>query len=324
MASEDGIQEPDLTKLSQEEIANLSFFQLIRQIEAATGQKIGGRSLAAEEPIRLGAAPASRFPAAEIASLEGPGPINISTNVFGLTGPSGVLPLHYTEQAILSKRGGEELFGRFLDLFNHRFASFFYRAWAKYRLLVSHERAKGDEPILTSVGLGSGLGQGAPHRALSGAFQRRPSAAGIARIVETTLNVKAEVSEFQGTWISIAPDDRTALGDGFATLGSDAVLGSRTWDISRTFAIKVGPVDQKTFTGLVSGKGQVTAMRDAIKLAVGLTVDCVVDVSLHRAQAPKIKLGDENQGARLGLGTWLLGGDPEDLLTDTRLSARVQ
>ena len=107
-------------------------------------------------------------------------------------------------------------------------------------------------------------------------------------------------------------------------MGGDAVLGSRTWDISRTFAIKVGPVDKETFTGLVSGTEQVAAMRDAIKLAVGLTVDCVVDVSLHRGQAPKIKLGDESQGARLGLGTWLLGGEPEDLLSDTRLSARVQ
>ncbi|MEO1658095.1 MAG: type VI secretion system baseplate subunit TssG [Pseudomonadota bacterium] len=324
MASEDGITQPDLTKLSREEVANLSFFQLIRQIEATTGHKIGGRAMPAEEPLRLGAAPASRFPSSDIASISGTAPLDITTNAIGLTGPSGVLPLHYTEQTITTRRGGEELFGRFLDLFNHRFASFFYRAWAKYRLLVSHERARGEEPIRASLALGSGLGEEAPHRALAGAFQRRPSAAGIARLVEATLGVKADVSEFQGTWIKIAPEDRTALGEGFASLGGDAVLGARTWDISRTFAVKVGPVDSDGFVNLVSGQGQVASMRDAIKLGVGLTVDCVVDVSLRRSEAPKIKLGDTSRGARLGLGTWLLGGDPEEVLSDTRLSARVQ
>ncbi|MEM9284896.1 MAG: type VI secretion system baseplate subunit TssG [Pseudomonadota bacterium] len=324
MASENGITDLDLTSLSREEIANLSFFQLIRQVEAATGEKLGGRASPLEEPLRLGAAPASRFPSADLASIEAAEPIRVTTNVIGLTGPSGVLPLHYTEQTIAARRGGEELFGRFLDLFNHRFASFFYRAWAKYRMLVSHERARGEEPILSSLALGSGLGQEAPHRQLAGAFQRRPSAAGVAKLVEATLGVKAGVSEFQGTWIKIAPQDRTALGEGFAALGSDAVLGSRTWDISRTFAIKVGPVEREAFVGLVSGEGRVASMRDAIKLGVGLTLDCVVDVSLRREEAPKIRLGDITNGARLGLGTWLLGGDPEDVLTDARLSARVQ
>ncbi|MEO1043602.1 MAG: type VI secretion system baseplate subunit TssG [Pseudomonadota bacterium] len=324
MASENGIKEPDLTTLSQDEVANLSFFQLIRRVEMSTGQRLGGRAMPSMEPMQLAAAPASRFASSEIADIEQAEPVRVTTNVIGLTGPSGVLPLHYTEQTISSRRSGEELFGRFLDLFNHRFASFFYRAWAKYRFLVSRERTRGEEPILASLGLGSGLGENAPHRALSGAFQRRPSAAGVARVVEATLGAKAEVAEFQGTWISIAPQDRTALGENYAALGGDAVLGERSWDVSRTFAIKVGPVDTEGFIDLVSGQGQIASMRNAIKLGVGLTVDCVVDISLKRSEAPKIRLGDTKNGARLGLGTWLVGGHPDELLQDTRLSARFQ
>ncbi|MEM6912495.1 MAG: type VI secretion system baseplate subunit TssG [Pseudomonadota bacterium] len=324
MASENGIEEPDLTMLSQDEVANLSFFQLIRRVEMRTGQRLGGRAMPMTEPLRLGAAPSSRFASSEIVSIEPTEPVSVTMNVIGLTGPSGVLPLHYTEQTITGRRSGEELFGRFLDLFNHRFASFFYRAWAKYRFLVSRERARGEEPILTSLGLGSGLGDNAPHRALSGAFQRRPSAGGIARVVEATLGAKAEVAEFQGTWIQIGPHDRTALGDSYATLGGDAVLGERSWDVSRTFAIKVGPVEKAAFVNLVSGQGNVGSMRNAIKLGVGLTVDCVVDISLSRSEAPTVRLGDTENGARLGLGTWLVGGKPDDLLSDTRLSARFQ
>ena len=324
MASEDRIANPDLKTLSEAEVANLSFFQLIRGIEAQSGQRLGGRSRPDEEPVRLGAAAASRFPLAEVTSVKGDVPLHITTNVIGLTGPSGVLPHHYTEQTIAARRTGEELFGRFLDLFNHRFASFFYRAWVKYRKLVSRERARDDDPILTTLGLVSGLSETAPHRSFAGSFQRRPSAAGVSRLVEATLGAQATVSEFQGTWISIAPEDRTALGRSFSALGGDAVLGARSWDISRTFAIQVGPVDADAFADLMSGTGKVASMREAIKLGVGLTVDCVIDVSLHRADAPKVKLGDTSRGARLGLGTWLIGGQPQDLLCDTRLSAHIQ
>ena len=64
-----------------------------------------------------------------------------------LTGPSGVLPRHYTEMLLRwerDRKDDEKHAPRaWFDLFNHRFISLFYRAWTKYRFPVAYERAAG-------------------------------------------------------------------------------------------------------------------------------------------------------------------------------------
>src|SRR5262249_44901034 len=84
----------------------------------------------------------------------------------GLTGPSGVLPRHYTELLLRLQRdarGPERTALRaWLDLFNHRLIALFYRAWEKYRFYVAYERGEyeGREPdpftrcVFSLVGLG--------------------------------------------------------------------------------------------------------------------------------------------------------------------------
>ncbi len=67
---------------------------------------------------------------------------------FGLTGPSGVLPRHYTEMLLgfENKPGSinnpeRYVLRSWLDLFNHRLLTLFYRAWEKYRFAMAFERA---------------------------------------------------------------------------------------------------------------------------------------------------------------------------------------
>ena len=59
----------------------------------------------------------------------------------GLTGPQGVLPDHYTALLISRVRGKDYALRDFFDLFNHRTISLFYRAWEKYQVAPSFERA---------------------------------------------------------------------------------------------------------------------------------------------------------------------------------------
>src|SRR5262249_10829874 len=58
----------------------------------------------------------------------------------------GVLPIHYTELLLRLHRGEkgaeQEALRFWLDLFNHRFTSLFYRAWQKYRFYIPYERGE--------------------------------------------------------------------------------------------------------------------------------------------------------------------------------------
>lgn len=65
-------------------------------------------------------------------------------NFYGLTGPQGALPSHYTNMLMrLGKREpGREILTsplqEWFDLFNHEMIAFFYQAWEKYRFPVSY------------------------------------------------------------------------------------------------------------------------------------------------------------------------------------------
>ena len=55
----------------------------------------------------------------------------IEQHGFGVFGPNGALPLHLTEVAYSREHQADDpAFSDFVNAFQHRFASLFYRAWA--------------------------------------------------------------------------------------------------------------------------------------------------------------------------------------------------
>ena len=76
----------------------------------------------------------------------------------GLTGPLGVMPAAYTELLIERVRAKDTAGREFLDIFNHRMISLFYRAWEKYFFPREYEGADRDvvsRHLLDLVGLGT-------------------------------------------------------------------------------------------------------------------------------------------------------------------------
>src|SRR5947199_9804372 len=76
----------------------------------------------------------------------------MKVNFMGLSSPTGVLPTPYTELIIERAQKKDNGFRDFLDIFNHRLISLFYRAWEKYRFFVRYERHEADSltPLLMS------------------------------------------------------------------------------------------------------------------------------------------------------------------------------
>ncbi|MFL5329320.1 MAG: type VI secretion system baseplate subunit TssG [Gemmataceae bacterium] len=127
------------------------FFQAVYLLELAGGDRlsVGLQGPPDREAVRFRALPSMNFPPSSIYSLgrensaieRGPMPPPVMTVAFfGLTGPNGALPVHYTQTIIkqLERGRGDErtALRDWLDLFNHRLTSLFYRAWEKYHFGV--------------------------------------------------------------------------------------------------------------------------------------------------------------------------------------------
>jgi type VI secretion system protein ImpH len=150
------------------------FFQAVRLLEQldAARAPVGRAGAPEAEAVRFHARLSLDFPPSTIYEVKRPSaelPLPSLTAAFmGMTGPSGVLPRHYTEQLMRLEReakGAEKRALRaWLDLFNHRFISLFHRAWDKYRFFLAFERGEYNrrEPDPFTLGLLSLIGLGTP------------------------------------------------------------------------------------------------------------------------------------------------------------------
>jgi len=128
------------------------FFQAMRLLEKLLPDRepVGGFESPSMEATRVGMHPSLSFPASEIQSLdwqEGRTPF-LRVNFMGLTGIQGPMPQWYTATILERLRAGDATLRDFLDIFNHRSLSLFYRAWQKYRFGVAYERGDRDKFFL--------------------------------------------------------------------------------------------------------------------------------------------------------------------------------
>ncbi len=126
------------------------FYQTLRVLECLYSEqpRWGTALRPADEPIRLGQQPDLSFSPVPIAGFEPAGGnrrARLLVYFAGLLGPNGPLPLHLTDYArerLLHL--GDPTFARFLDVFNHRFLAFLYRAWAQAQPHVNRDRPASD------------------------------------------------------------------------------------------------------------------------------------------------------------------------------------
>ncbi len=105
---------------------------------------VGGDAPPGGEVARFHAHLSLVFPPSEIVDLvaDDDQAAQVTVAFLGLTGPSGALPRHYTELLLERARHKDFTLRDFLDLFNHRLISLFYRAWEKSRFWTGFERAE--------------------------------------------------------------------------------------------------------------------------------------------------------------------------------------
>ncbi|MDR1498544.1 MAG: type VI secretion system baseplate subunit TssG [Puniceicoccales bacterium] len=324
----------------KDSITALDFFRAVRLIDAEHPDlpRTGTASLPEQESIRFGQIPDLAFPLSALHSLEPEtetSPPRLNLNFFGLLGPNGPLPLHLTEyihDRLHNKR--DSTIVAFLNIFHHRFASFFYRAWMINQLTLDLDRPS--EQVY-SFFIGSLLGTAADGVTPFGAadnndllplnaklfFSGRLSAQtrsveGLETILNEFFEMPARLETNVGRWLPLPPENRLRLRgtrDGAARLGNTALIGSKTWDTQISFRIHLGPLDFSDYMRMLPDGDSFRRLREWIHCYAGVEYLWDVRLILKKTQVPRTQLG-AGCGSRLGWTTWLYSMEPANDVSD--------
>ena len=296
--------------------------------------------------VRFQTPASTAFAVSEIDSIQpgsGSEPARMVVSFMGLTGPSGVLPRHYTEQLIQLKRrlrgAAKHALHAWYDLFSNRFVGQLYRAWAGRR--IDRGVVDGDanrlEPDRFTNALHSLAGVGSPalrdrlqvrdkteewtidhvaDQALArhaGVLARRQRPASqIEAVLTDYFQAPIKLLPFQGQWLSLEDADRTRISSrGHANqLGVDAVLGGRVWDLQSRVRLQVGPLSRERFeqflpdTSAGQRRRRFQLLCQMARLLLGPCVDFDVQLVLEQSSVPRLQ-SQSTSGNRLGWNAWL-------------------
>lgn len=311
------------------------FFQLLRRFESLNPHRprLGNSIKAADDPLRLGQEPATIFAPATIAGVEAGTdgrPLRLLVHFLGLLGPNGPLPLHLTEYARDRLRNDDDpTFARFLDVFNHRMLSLFYRAWAQTQPAVSLDRPQEDR-FGDYVGSLFGLGMPAycnrdtmpdlTKRYYVGHLScQTRHADGLRSMLEGFLKLPVRIRELVGHWLSLPPDQHWRLGESPETgaLGVTTIVGARVWDRQSKFRVRIGPLGIRDYERLLPGNASLARVVAVVRNYTGDQLIWDLNPVLKQEEIPPIRLG---KSGRLGWTTWLTSRPPardgDELLLD--------
>lgn len=302
------------------------FFAVLRHVESLRPElpRIGTALRPAQEALRLGQDPELDFAPAALESFSvdaRPAP-RLGVRFFGLLGPQGPMPLHFTEYVRERLRfRGDATLARFLDIFHHRLLSLFYRAWAQAQPTVHHDRPDADR---FGAWLGASFGAqgaGAAPRALPdnarlfqagllGARSRHPE--GLGKLLKQYFRVPVRIDPHALQWLVLAEEDRSRLGFSRSRpersgtlapqLGVSATSGSKWRDRQYKFRIALGPLTLARYHEFLPGGRAWSRLREWVQHYAGLDLRWDVELALRADQVPEPRLG---RAARLGVSTWI-------------------
>lgn len=318
-----------MKELLYSEPYRFSFFQAVRLLERIHPEKEGiGRAVRpGSEIVRVRSHPSLSFPASEVVDLKAPPPgqedrpPEMTVNFIGLTGPLGVLPHPYTELVKERVSYKDTALWAFLDLFNHRFASLFYRAWEKYRFPIAYERRGEDsftEYLFDLIGMGTPGLRGrmsVPDQALllyAGLVAQRPHSAGaIASVLRDYFRAPAEVVQFLGQWFPLEAENVTRIGQANSELGRTVVAGSSVFVSQSKFRVRMGPLTLAQFVAFLPVGPSFRPLKELVRYLAGLEFDYDVQLVLRKEEVPPCSLDSKSPlPPMLGWTTWVTSETP--------------
>jgi type VI secretion system protein ImpH len=306
-----------------EEPFRVHFFQAVRLLQRMEPERkpVGYFITPQQETIRFSSRTSLAFPPSEIYDLkrnpDGPG--SMTVEFMGMCAAISVMPAPYTEFLLARARQKDHAMEDFLNIFNHRMISFFYRGWEKYRFFIEYERTHEDRlsmRLLDLLGLGTeGLRErsGIPDAAylnyvgLLGRHVR--SAASLQQVLEDYFEVKVEIQQFAGAWRKLSEENQTCFagrGGPSERLGVGVVAGDEVWDHHGRIRVSLGPMRFAQYLKFLPGQDAYRELVAWLRFYSNGSYETEVQLVLVREDAPPCELGAKGeQRPQLGLVSWL-------------------
>jgi type VI secretion system protein ImpH len=313
------------------------FFQAVRLLERLYPNRapVGRFVSPSKEVVRFSAHASFPFPASQIQNIDwadGSAAPCVMINFMGLTGPSGVLPLYYTELIVERLRQKDRSMLNFFDIFNHRMVSLFYQAWEKYRFAIAYERGERDRfshHLMDLIGIGSKrLENRVAVRDDSLLFyagllsMHTRSAAALERILADYFEIPVEIEQFVGAWQGLRESDLCRFDRGLGVseqLGGGAIVGDEIWSQQAGVRVKLGPLGLTQYLDFLPSGTAYDSVRSLAKFVSRGEIDFEIQLILKKEEVPACELGLEDSVApRLGWTSWAktrpLGQDASDTI----------
>lgn len=304
-------QLPDPETAARDEASRYGFFALLRHLERERkdAPRIGTNRTLREEFVRIGQDASLAFPISDLSRVERDpeGHWHLQSNVLGLFGPQGPLPLNLTEEAMRWSLSGDPSYIAFADIFASRFFQLYFRAWSDSHGISQHDRPEDDR---FAQWLGAFIGSGtAAFRGRDGIAEsnraylgpighgRIKSPVRLRQILETGLGDRFEVHEHQVSWIEIEPNDRCALGRQGSSLSRDMFLGGRICTVNDHITIDIEVPSLARYRDYLPEGAAHRRLCDLIYWYLHDRISVTVNLSLPASQIPAARLG---QSAELG------------------------
>ncbi|HMD75781.1 MAG TPA: type VI secretion system baseplate subunit TssG [Terracidiphilus sp.] len=324
----------NLRKLLDEEPFRVHFFQAVRMLQRMEQDRkpVGYFITPQGETIRFSARTSLAFPPSELYELRRMenGQMSMTVEFMGLCAAISVMPAPYTEFLIARAREKDHAMEDFLNIFNHRMISFFYRGWEKYRFFIEYEKSREDRlsgRLLDLLGLGTeGLRErgGIPDDAYLnyvGLLARHVrSAASLQQILEDYFGVQVHIQQFAGAWRKLNPENQTCFtgfGGANERLGVGVVAGDEVWDHHGRIRVSLGPMRFGQYLKFLPRQDAYNELVAWLKFYSNGSYETEVQLVLARDDAPSCELGSGGEKRpQLGLVSWLktkpLDRDPAD------------
>lgn len=328
------------------------FFQAVHLLEQLYPEAAhpGEDQPLGQEMIRFRSSQKRSFPATDVSKIQKKSGkhvreatqrseiIQMVVTFMGLYGVDSPLPSYFSEMIATLREEDEEgdyddrengirALRQFLDIFDHRIYSLYYRSWKKYRYFLQFEAAGEDDIsqyMLSFIGLGTPALQDLVgvevSRLISYAGilgQRNRCAVGLQQMLSDYFyGIGAKIIQFMPRWVNVPEQYRARLGTqrGGAQirLGESFTIGEKIRDLAGKFRIVLAPLKFEIFRKFLPGGFDSHRLYKLVRFYAPDQLSFDVELVLEKEEVPPFQLGSDS--VQLGWTSWL-GKPQEDLVS---------